>query len=121
MHSLLDNNGWLRDDCYRHGAWLNVADARSRGIADDDLVRVYNDIGEMVIPAYVTSRVVPGTVCVFHGAWYKPGEKKSRLMPDGIDMGGAPNFLTHNEDLPKTVIGFLPCKGLVQVEKWEGA
>jgi anaerobic dimethyl sulfoxide reductase subunit A len=119
VHSLLGNDPWLRE-CYRHAVWINVADARARGIRDDDPIRVFNDIGEMVVPAFVTSRVVPGTVCVFHGGWYQPGATKTQLMPDGIDMGGAPNFLTHNEDLPETLVGFLPCKGLVQVEIWEG-
>ena len=120
VHSFLDNNLWLRD-CYRHAVWMNVSDARARGLSDDDLVRVYNDIGEMILPVYVTSRVVPGTVCIFHGSWYEPGEDKNQLMPDGIDIRGAPNVLIHNEDLPDTIIGFLPCKGLVQVEKWERA
>jgi anaerobic dimethyl sulfoxide reductase subunit A len=119
VHSLLDNQPLLSGDCYRHAVWLNVADAKVRGIVDDDLVRVYNDIGEMIIPAYVTSRVVPGTVCIFHGGWYSPGENKNSLMPDGVDMRGAPNLLTHNEDLPDTIVGFFPCKGLVQIEKWE--
>jgi anaerobic dimethyl sulfoxide reductase subunit A len=121
VHSLLDNNSWLRNDCYRHAVWISVSDAKARRFVDGDRVRVYNDIGEMILPAYVTSRVVPGTVCIFHGAWYKPSEHKTQLMPDGIDTGGAPNFLTHNEDLPQTIVGFLPCKGLVQVEKWESA
>ncbi|MFC2022034.1 molybdopterin-dependent oxidoreductase [Chloroflexota bacterium] len=121
VHSFLDNHPLLRDDCYRHAVWISVPDAKARRIVDDDLVRVYNDIGEMIIPAYVTSKVVPGTVCIFHGGWYTPSEEKSQLMPDGIDRRGAPNFLTHNENQPDTVIGFFPCKGLVQVRKWEGA
>lgn len=120
MHSFLDNNPWLRDDCYRHAIWISVVDAKSRGIRDDDLVKIYNDIGEMIVPAYVTSRVVPGTVILFHGAWYKPDTQKSPLMPDGIDRGGAPNLLIHNVDLPMTVVGMFPCKGLVQIERWEG-
>jgi anaerobic dimethyl sulfoxide reductase subunit A len=121
MHSFLHNNPMLRDDCYRHAVWMSVADAKARGIKDDDLVRVYNDIGEMIIPAYVTSRIVPGTVAVHHGGWYIPSEEKSELMPDGIDRGGAPNLLCHDEDLPDTIVEMLPCKGLVQIEKWEGA
>jgi anaerobic dimethyl sulfoxide reductase subunit A len=120
VHSFLDNNLWLRGDCYRHAIWLSVADAKARGIKDNDLVRVYNDIGEMIIPAYVTSRVVPGATFLFHGSWYTPGRDQSVLMPDGLDRGGAPNFLIHNEDLPQTIIGMFPCKGLVQVEKCEG-
>ena len=81
VHSFLDNNFWLRDDCYRHAIWMSVADAKARGIKGNELVRVFNDIGEMIIPAYVTSRVVPGTVFIFHGGWYNPGKKKSELMP----------------------------------------
>ncbi|MBI4331734.1 MAG: molybdopterin-dependent oxidoreductase [Chloroflexi bacterium] len=115
--SFLDNNQWLKEH-YRHALWMSVTDARARGIADNDRLRVFNDLGELIVPAYVTSRIVPGTVCLFNGAWYQPGEARTELMPDGIDTGGAPNFLTHNEDLPSTIVGFLPCKGLVQVEKW---
>lgn len=120
VHSWLDNNRMLRDECYRHAVWMSVADAKSRGIKDDDLVRVHNDIGEMILPAYVTSRVLPGTVFIYHGAWYKPNDARNQLMPDGIDRRGSPNMLTHNDDLPDTVIGFYPCKGLVQIHKWEG-
>ncbi len=117
VHSWLDNNTWLRTDCYRHAVWMNVADAKSRGVKDNDRVRVYSDIGEMVGPAYVTSRIVPGTVAIHHGGWYVPEKKKTGLMPDGIDKRGAPNLFTHGEDLPDTVVGTFPCKGLVQIEK----
>jgi hypothetical protein len=74
----------------------------------------------MIIPVYVTSRVVPGAVFIFHGSWYRPSKEKSLLMPDGLDLGGAPNVHTHSEDLPLTIIDIFPCKGLVQIEKWEG-
>ena len=92
----------------------------STKLLEDVGVKVYNDTGEMILPAYVTSRVMPGTVFVLHGGWYKPGKEKSQLMPDGIDMGGAPNFLIHNEDLPLTIVDMFPCKGLVEVKKWDG-
>lgn len=120
IHSWLDNNPWLKDDCYRHAVWISVADAKRRGVKDNDLVRVHNDVGEMIIPAYVTSKIVPGTVAIHHGGWYVPGEVKTELMPDGIDRRGSPNLLVHNEDLPDTLVGSFPCKGLVQIERWEG-
>ena len=119
VHSFLDNNSWLRGDCYRHAVWLSLADAKARGIKDDDLVRIYNELGEIIIPAYVTSRVVPGNVFVHHGAWYRPSQEKNELMPEGVDRGGAPNLLIHNEDLPVTIVDIFPCKGLVQIEKEE--
>ena len=40
-------------------------------------------------------------------------------MPDGIDKRGAPNLFTHGEELPETVVGTFPCKGLVEIEKIE--
>ncbi len=118
-HSFMDNNPWLNDDCYRHALWISIADAKPRGIKDGDSVRVYNDIGMMVVTAYVTSKLVPGNIYLFHGGWYTPGRESNPLMPDGVDQRGSPNVVIHNDDLPMTVVGFYPCKGLVQVEKWK--
>jgi len=70
----------------------------------------------MIMPAYVTSKVVPGTVNIFHGGWYIPGKTKTALMPDGIDTRGAANLLIHyDEHLPETIMDHLPCKALVQL------
>ena len=122
IHTLLDNQPLLSIDCYRHAIWISVADAKARGIKDDDPVRVYNDQAEIIMPAYVTSRVVPGTVNIFHGGWYTPNKTKTDLMPEGIDTRGAPNLLTHYDEqpLPETILDHEPCKALVQIEKWEG-
>ena len=122
IHTMHDNQPLLNQDCYRHAVWLSVPDAKARGIKDNDMVKVYNDVGEIIMPAYVTSRIVPGTVALFHGGWYIPGETKSEKMPEGVDTRGAPNVLTHyDEHLPDTIVNHLPCKGLVEIEKWEGA
>ena len=122
IHSLLDNQPLLNQDCYRHAVWISVADAKVRGIKDNDSVRVFNDQAEIIMPAYVTSRVVPGTVNIFHGGWYRPGKTKTALMPEGIDTRGAPNLMTHyDEHLPDTILDHQPCKALVEIEKWEGA
>jgi anaerobic dimethyl sulfoxide reductase subunit A len=122
VHSLLDNQPLLNQDCYRHAVWISVADAKARGIRDDDTVRVYNDRAEILMPAYVTSKVVPGTVNIFHGGWYTPNITKTALMPEGIDTRGAPNLMTHyDEHLPETILDHHPCKALVEIEKWEGA
>ena len=117
IHSLLDNQPLLNRDCYRHAVWLSVADAKARGIKDNDTVRVYDDQAEIIMPAYVTSKVVPGTVNIFHGGWYTPNKTKTALMPEGIDTRGAPNLLIHyDEHLPETIMDHLPCKALVQIE-----
>jgi transcriptional regulator with XRE-family HTH domain len=72
------------------------------GIADGDVVRVFNDKGEIILPAYATSRVLPGVVLVRQGAWYSP------------DGGIAPHVLLGEYKSPVT-----PAKPttLVEVEK----
>ena len=74
-------------------------------------------VGEMIIPAYVTSRTIPGVVSVFHGGMYQPGGAKTELMPDGIDRGGNQNFLIEDTQPGRMRIGPTLDAGLCQVEK----
>jgi anaerobic selenocysteine-containing dehydrogenase len=107
----------LLNDCYRHSVWMSPADAKARGIVDNDLVRVYSVSGEAVLPAYVTSRESPGCACIHHGAWYTPTDFKTQLDPYGLDVRGAPNILLvqdHGNDNPNAIID----RGLVQIEKF---
>ncbi len=84
-HSLFWTVPWLRGDVYRHAVWLSVADAQKRGIVDGDTVRVFNDKGQIVLPAYVTSRTMPGVTLVRKGAWYSSegGITPHVLLGDG--------------------------------------
>jgi len=91
-HSVFDNVAWLKD-LEPQRVWVNTADARSRGIQDGDLVRVFNDRGVVLIPAYVTERIMPGVVNLCEGAWYNPDK-------DGVDRGGCPNVLTKDKNSP---------------------
>ena len=47
---------------------LNPVDALARGIADDDLVRVYNDVGEYSVNARVSPAVRPGQA-ILYASW----------------------------------------------------
>jgi len=118
QHTAHDNNPWMREET-RHALWMNVVDAKVRGIKDGDLVLVYNEKAQLLMPAYVTQRIAPGTTAVIYGSWYEPNGVKTELMPDGIDTRGAANFLTPSEHYP-WVDG--PCNSshLVQVEKVKG-
>lgn len=119
QHSSNDNNPLLRDDCYRHAVWISAVDAKARGINDGDSVRVFNEFGEMIVSAYVTSRMMPGTAAVHHGAWYQGTGKPTELNPFGMDTRGAPNLLIGDTHLPH-ILGALLIAGLVQVERAEG-
>lgn len=46
---------------------MNSVDAEARGLAHDDVVRVFNDRGEMKIRLFVTDGIIPGTVATQSG------------------------------------------------------
>jgi anaerobic dimethyl sulfoxide reductase subunit A len=108
-HSQFDNLPWLRD-MQTQTVSINTLDAEPRGISDGDMVRVFNDRGEMIIQARVTERIMPGVVSIPQGAWYTPDEK-------GVDRGGCANVLTRNVTSPAGA--FSPNTALVQVEEKE--
>ena len=106
-HSQFDNLPWLRE-LQAQAVTINTLDAERRGIREGDMVKVFNDRGEVVIPALVTERIMPGVVSLPEGAWYTPDEK-------GIDHGGCANVLTKNVTSPA---GAFPSHtALVQIEK----
>ncbi len=91
-HSTFDEDPWM-EEAERQSVWINPADAGRRGIAEGDLVRVFNDRGAMIIPARVTRRIRPGTVAVPQGAWYAPDE-------NGVCRRGCVNILTSQRPTP---------------------
>ncbi len=102
-----DRVPWLRE-LQEQRVMINSVDAQARDIHDGDLVRVFNDRGQMMIRANVTERIMPGVVDVPTGAWYDPDE-------NGIDRGGCANVLTRDVHSPA---GSYPYNtGLVEVEK----
>lgn len=46
---------------------MNPIDASARGIKHDDIVKVYNDRGDMTLRVFVTEGIVPGTVATQSG------------------------------------------------------
>jgi anaerobic dimethyl sulfoxide reductase subunit A len=73
--------------------WINPKDAEERGIAHEDMVEIINQFGTMNIPAKITERIMPGVVCIYQGAWYRP-------RADGVDEGGSANVLTGHRVSP---------------------
>jgi DMSO reductase family type II enzyme molybdopterin subunit len=64
--------------------YLNAADARARGIADHDWVRVWNDLGSFEARARPTGGIRPGQLHIFH-AWepfqFRTGVSQQALAP----------------------------------------
>ena len=96
---------------------MSPADAADRGIKTGDRVLVYNQYGEVEITAYVSSKLLPGTVSIGHGEWSRfDNLRKSKLMPYGIDTAGNCNLLIGDTHLPH-VVGALLTAGLVEIRK----
>jgi anaerobic dimethyl sulfoxide reductase subunit A len=91
-HSTHDNHPWM-EEAFRQEMWMNPLDAKARGIADGDRVRVFNGRGEVFIHVKVTPRIVPGVAAMPQGAWYTPDQK-------GIDQRGSMNVLTKQHPTP---------------------
>ena len=79
------------------------------------MVRVWNQRGQVLAGAVVSSGIKPGVICIHEGAW-------PDLEPtaDGLCKNGAVNVLT--KDLPSSRLGN-GCAGntaLAWVEKYRG-
>jgi anaerobic selenocysteine-containing dehydrogenase len=75
---------------------MNPADAEARGLATDDPVRVFNDLGEVQCPVALNKDIRPGTVSLPKGLWRKStynGSTSNALVPDTLtDLGGGACF-----------------------------
>jgi anaerobic dimethyl sulfoxide reductase subunit A len=111
VHSTHDNNDWL-GEAFPQRLFINPLDAAARGISDQDPVRVWNDRGELVIPARITPRILPGVVDLPQGAWWSPDEQ-------GVDFGGCINVLTSERWTP-FAFGSTQQTIMVQVARFQG-
>jgi molybdopterin-containing oxidoreductase family molybdopterin binding subunit len=116
-HSQYCNLGWMNEITADGEGFLEVNpdDARARGIADGDVVRVFNDRGSMKVYARLTEAIKPGVVNCYQGGW-------STLQVQQY-IEGHPNDLTHQVANPsQSVIPNFPSNAayydcLVQVER----
>ncbi len=102
-----DNIPWLYE-CTPQTVWISSADAKARGIGQGDMVRIFNQRGEVALPAKVTERMMPGVINIAEGGWFKPDKK-------GVDRGGCCNVLLKDEHSPAGAFCSNTC--LVQVQK----
>ena len=91
-HSVGFNNEKLREK-YPQVLWMNPKDGETRGLQAEDLVEVWNDRGNMVVPVLLTEEIIPGVVAIAEGAWYESDSK-------GRDIAGSINVLTSQEPTP---------------------
>lgn len=118
LHSQLDNSLVCRNAKINglEPVVMSEFDAGARGLKDGDIVRVYNDRGEILCGVSVSARVGRGVVLVCEGAWYEPaiwGEPS-------LCLGGNANVLT--SDIGCSSLSHSNCAhtALVEVELFSG-
>lgn len=75
-HSSYGNVDVLQAACRRE-VWINPLDAEKRGIKNGDMVRVFNQRGEVRLPAKVTPRIMPGVSAMGEGAARRQYDRRS--------------------------------------------
>lgn len=94
---------------------MNDEDAAARGIADGDMVRVFNDRGSCLAGVRISPSIMAGVVCLPTGATFDP-------VPDGenglIENHGNPNALTRDIGTSRLGQGSSAQTCLVEVEPY---
>jgi biotin/methionine sulfoxide reductase len=98
----------------REPIYLSPQDAAARGIADGDVVEVFNARGRSLAGAVVTPDIMPGVVRLATGAWY------DHDWQTGIEKHGNPNALTRDIGASGLSQGCTAQSCLVEVRKADG-
>ena len=119
LHSQLSNTSLRAKYAVnnREPIWINTKDAKAKGIKNGDLVRVFNERGQILTGAIVTDSIKEGVVKVDEGAWYAPAEPG---VEGSICTNGSPNVLTIDIPSSKLANGNISHTALVNIEKFKG-
>jgi len=101
----------------REAVAINPTDAASRGIADGDVVRVFNARGACLAGANVTDAVTPGVLRLSCGAWYDPVDAEADLTC----AHGNANVLTFDRGTSRLGQGPSCATTLVEIERFTDA
>ncbi|HLH88940.1 MAG TPA: molybdopterin guanine dinucleotide-containing S/N-oxide reductase [Xanthobacteraceae bacterium] len=95
LHSQLDFGAHSAGSKHRgrEVAHMHPEDAMARGIADGDIVRLFNARGSCLAAVRLTQDIRPGVVQLPTGAWYDPVDAEEE-MP--LCVHGNPNVLTRD-------------------------
>ncbi len=119
LHSQLDFAPYSLESkiAGREPVWIHPQDAAERGIADGDVVRLFNARGACLAGAVVTDRVARSVVKLSTGAWWDPLDAG---VPGSLDKHGNPNVLTRDVGASTLSQGCAAQSCLVQLERFEG-
>ncbi len=123
VHVQNDDITWLREiptckivvDGYAYEpVWMCPELAAERGIAEGDIVKVFNNEGIVLGAAKISERVLPNSVKMDKGAHPDP-------IGPRIDRGGCTNLISPPDPISKNCVGFVVTGYLVDVAKVEAS
>lgn len=119
LHSQYDHGSVSRASkiAGREPITLNAQDARRRGIADGDVVRVFNALGGFLAGAVLCDGVRPGVAQIATGAWYDPLDART---PGSLDKHGNPNVVAPDVGSSRLSQGCAAQSARVEVALWTG-
>ena len=119
LHSQLDHGPHSRATKVkgRQPITLHPEDAARRGLAEGDLVRVFNDRGACLAAAHLSDRIRRGVVRLSTGAWFDPADSGTNRP---LEKHGNPNALTLDIGASKLSQGCSAQTCLVEIERHDG-
>jgi len=83
-------------------ATISLTDAQTKGIQENDMIRVYNDRGELSIKAKIDASLRPGNIVIVNGYWHEEGACPNILSKGReTDMGHGSAFHDNMVDYEK--------------------
>jgi biotin/methionine sulfoxide reductase len=119
LHSQLDFGGHSASSKHRgrEVARLHPEDAAKRGIADGDIIRLFNPRGACLAAAKVTTDIRQGVVQLPTGAWYDPADPEEEKP---LCVHGNPNVLTRDVGTSSLAQGCTGQLTAIEVERFAG-
>ncbi|TKA95564.1 trimethylamine-N-oxide reductase TorA [Cereibacter changlensis] len=101
----------------REPCWMNPQDAAARGLQDGDVVRVFNDRGQILAGVVVTDVIRPGVIRISEGGWFDPADAREA---GSLCKYGDVNTLTTGIGTSRLSQGNCGQTAMAEVEKFEG-
>lgn len=119
LHSQLDYGAFSRSTKIggREPVRINPEDAARRGIADGDIVRLFNSRGSCLAAAVLSTDVRDGVMQLATGAWFEPHDPQAE---HAMCIHGNPNILTRDIGTSKLAQGSTGQITRVEVERFLG-
>jgi len=96
---------------------INSKDAKARNIKDGDVVRIFNERGQVLAGAKVSDDIRTSVISLWEGSWYDP---KDRGDPDSLCKHGHANVLIKDKPTSSFSQSCNANTVLVEIEKYTG-